>query len=162
MKALGWVLLVGVMFGTAVGFAQKIDSALAPLTFLSGQWTSDSAEEHEEEYWSKAVGGSMVGTYRVVKGERPIFYEFWAIEVESGKAIFKMKHFNNGLVGWEEKGDAVRLPVVESRDQNVLFALPDGSLSLRYERKGDDLTSTLLRVKNGKAQTQIFHLHRSQ
>jgi len=117
--------------------------------------TSDSAEEHEEEYWSKAVGGSMVGTYRVVKGERPIFYEFWAIEVESGKAIFKMKHSTTDLLEGRE-GDAVRLPVVESRDQNVLFALPDGSLSLRYERKGDDLTSTLLRSRMGRLRRRSF------
>jgi hypothetical protein len=57
----------------------------------------------EEEYWSQPMGESMVGTFRVVKDGKAVFYEFWAIEVEDGKAIFKMKHFDLGLLGWESR-----------------------------------------------------------
>jgi hypothetical protein len=145
-----------------VAFAQKPDAALQPLAFLSGRWTSDSAEGQEEEYWSRAAGKSMVGTFRVVKDGDAVFYEFWVIEVEDGKAIFKMKHFDRGLVGWEEKADAVRLNVSVSGGQDVLFSNPDGSLSLRYQRNGDELVSTLRRVKDGKTKEDIFHLHRSK
>ena len=45
----------------------------------------------------------MVGTFRVVKDGNAVFYEFWAIEVEDCKAIFKMKHFDRGLLGWESR-----------------------------------------------------------
>ncbi len=68
-------------------FLQKTDPALQPLAFLSGRWTSDSSEGQEEEYWSPVTG--MVGTFRVSKDGDAVFYEFWVIEVEDGRAIFK-------------------------------------------------------------------------
>ena len=52
----------------------------------------------------------MVGTFRALKDDDEVFYEFWVIEVEDGKAIFKMKHFDRGLHGWEEKADSFVLP----------------------------------------------------
>ena len=133
-----------------VAFSQKTDPALQPLAFLSGRWTSDSAEGQEEEYWSQATGRSMVGTFRVLKDGDAVFYEFWVIEVEDGRAIFKMKHFDRGLLGWEEKADMVRLTLSVRNGQDVLFSKSDGSLSLRYQRNGDELVSTLRRVKDGK------------
>jgi hypothetical protein len=145
-----------------VAFSQKTDAALQPLAFLSGRWTSDSADGQEEEYWSPTAGRSMVGTFRVLKDGDAVFYEFWAIEVEDGKAIFKMKHFDRGLLGWEEKADMVRLNVSVSGGQDVLFSKPDGSLSLRYQRNGDELVSTLRRVKDGKTKEDVFRLHRSK
>jgi hypothetical protein len=128
---------------------------------MSGRWINDSADGHEEEYWSPVVGASMVGTYRVVTAGNAVFYEFWAIEVEAGTAVFKMKHFNRGLIGWEEKGDVVRLPLTVARPGDILFAKEDGSLSLRYQLKGDEMISTLRRVKDGKVKEDVFHLHRS-
>jgi hypothetical protein len=145
-----------------VALAQKPDAALQPLTFLSGRWTSDSAEGQEEEYWSQPMGKSMVGTYRLMKDGDAVFYEFWAIEVEDGKAIFKMKHFDRGLIGWEEKADMVRLPLSVGGGQDISFTKPDGSLSIRYQRNGDELVSTLRRMKDGKPKEDIFRLHRNR
>jgi hypothetical protein len=145
-----------------VALSQQADPALQPLGFLAGRWTSDSADGWEEEYWSQPRGNSMIGTFRVVKDGDAVFYEFWAIEVEAGKAIFKMKHFNQGLVGWEEKADMVRLVASVSGRQDVTFSKPDGSLSLRYQRNGDELVSTLRRVKDGKVKEDVFRLHRSR
>jgi hypothetical protein len=162
------ILFAALLFLSAQSHAQKmeqppkIDPALQPLTFLSGTWTSDSQDEQQEEYWSQPVGGSMVGTFRVVKSGAAVFYEFWAIEVEDGKAIFKMKHFNRGLAGWEEKNDVVRLTAVPGSGQDVTFSKPDGSLALRYQRVGDELVATLHQVKDGKANEEVFHLHRSK
>jgi hypothetical protein len=97
-----------------------------------------------------------------MKGGDAVFYEFWVIEVEAGKAVFKMKHFDRGLQGWEEKADMVRLDMSVNGLQDVLFAKPDGSLSLRYQRNGDELVSTLRRVKDGRTKEDVFRLHRSQ
>ena len=63
----------------------------------------------------------MVGTFRVLKEGDAVFYEFWVIEVEDDKAIFKMKHFDHGLLGWEDKADMVRLTLSVSDGQDVLF-----------------------------------------
>jgi hypothetical protein len=99
------------------------------LSFLSGRWTSDSTEDSEEEYWSPVMGESMVGHFRVVaKGkagaQKAVFYEFWAIELEDGKPIFKRKHFHHGLQGWEEKNDVVRLETKFEDAQTVVFTRP--------------------------------------
>lgn len=146
---------------SASSFAQTVSPVLQPLAFLSGRWTELSPDGWEEEYWSPLSGSSMVGHFRVVKDGAPVFYEFWVIELEDGKPIFKMKHFNSALIGWEEKAEMVRLRATAGPGQQVLFAKPDGSLSLRYERKGDELISTLRRVKDGKATEDVFHLHRT-
>jgi hypothetical protein len=145
-----------------LAFSQNTDPALQPLAFLSGRWTNDSAEGQEEEYWSQATGRSMIGTFRVLKDGDAVFYEFWVIEVEDGRAIFKMKHFDHGLLGWEEKADMVRLTLSVRDAEDVLFSKSDGSLSLRYQRNGDELASTLRRVKDGKTKEDVFHLHRSK
>jgi hypothetical protein len=115
--------------------AQSVSPALQPLAFLSGRWMSESEGHFEEEYWSKAIGNSMVGTFRVIKSGDSIFYEFWAIEVEDGKVIFKMKHFNHGLLGWEEKNDVIRLVMTVKGERNIVFTSSDNSLSLRMNEK---------------------------
>ena len=163
MRRLFFLALIFVLhMNPIVAFSQKADTALQALAFLSGRWTSDSTEGQEEEYWSQATRRSMVGTFRVVKDGDAVFYEFWVIEVEDGKAIFKMKHFDRGLLGWEDKADMVRLNLSVSGRQDVLFSKADGSLSLRYERNGDELVSTLRRVKDGRTKEDIFRLHRSK
>jgi hypothetical protein len=73
-----------------------------------------------------------------------------------------MKHFNRGLIGWEEKADMVRLVTTAGPGNEVLFARPDGSLSLRYVANGEELVSTLRRVKEGKVMEETFHLHRAR
>jgi hypothetical protein len=142
--------------------AQTTGVLIQSLAFLSGRWTENSADGDEEEYWSKPMGSSMVGTFRVVKDGNAVFYEFWAIEIEDSEIVFKMKHFNKGLIGWEEKADMVRLTASVGGMQDVLFSKPDGSLSLRYQLKGDELVSTLQRVKDGKTKEDVFHLHRNK
>jgi hypothetical protein len=133
----------------------KADPRLAPLTFLSGHWTSTT----EEEYWSSPIGESMVGTYRVLKEEAPVFYEFWAIEIENGEPVYKMKHFNANLQGWEPKDESVRLPMTEHETNSVTFS--NGKITLHYERHGAMLFSTLTRIKNGKEVKDEFRLRRT-
>jgi hypothetical protein len=163
MRRLFFLALIFVLhMNPIVAFSQKADPALQPLAFLSGRWTSDSTEGQEEEYWSQATGRSMVGTFRVAKNGDAVFYEFWVIEVEDRKATFKMKHFDRGLLGWEDKADMVRLNLSVNDRQDVLFSKADGSLSIRYQRSGDELVSTLRRIKDGQTKEDTFRLHRSK
>jgi hypothetical protein len=39
----------------------------------------------------------MVSTFRVLNDGDAVFYEFWVIDQEDGRAVFKMKHFDCGL-----------------------------------------------------------------
>ena len=149
------------VLATPFSWAQAPVNSLQLLSFLTGHWISNAEGEFQEEYWSPIQGGSMVGTFRVVRVGKPVFYEFWVIEVEEGKPVYKLKHFNGGLKGWEEKNDLVRLPVRELDSTHVVFANEEGTLSLRYERKGAELTATLRHIKEGKPSDEVFLLHRA-
>jgi len=155
------VVLMGMALSGPFSWAQVPVKPLQPLSFLTGHWTSNADGEFQEEYWSPVNGDSMVGTFRVVRLGKPVFYEFWVIEVEDGKPVYKLKHFDRGLKGWEERNDFVRLPVRELDSTHVVFANEDRTLSLRYERKGAELTATLRHTKEGKSSEEVFRLHRA-
>ena len=161
MLSLGGLIVSFVLHGQPVKTASTGGSPLQALTFLSGRWTETSADGDEEEYWSEPMASSMVGTFRIVRDGKPVFYEFWAIEIENGKPVFKLKHFSQGLTGWEEKASMVRLETTIDGLQQVTSSKPDGTLSLRYRRSGNDLVCTLHELKAGKASDEVFHLHRS-
>ena len=136
--------------------------ALANLVFLSGHWTGDQNGSHSDEIWSDPAGTSMIGMYREVEQGKPVFYEFWAIELDGATPVFKMKHFNAGMIGWENKEEMVRLPVTES-SPTVAFAREDGKLTIRYVLEDSNhLTSTLERIdKQGQRKSDVFRFHRA-
>jgi hypothetical protein len=147
-----------------LAISQSQSSAtLSHLSFLSGHWTGDADGSHSDEFWSDPAGASIIGMYREVQQGKPVFYEFWAIELDGAAPVFKMKHFNAGMIGWENKDEMVRLPVTESSPTTVTFAREDGKLTIRYVLKDSNhLTSTLERIdKEGKRKTDVFQFHRA-
>ncbi len=140
-----------------------VAAQLTPLTFLAGHWTGEEGGSHSDEIWSDPAGSSIIGMYREVEQGKPVFYEFWAIELEGSTPIFKMKHFNAGMIGWENKEEMVRLPVTASSPTSVTFAREDGHLTIRYALEDPThLTSTLERIdKEGKHHSDVFHFHRA-
>jgi hypothetical protein len=134
---------------------------LQPLAFLSGRWVSIKPAEVQEESWSRVSGDSMTGTFRIVQGGKPVFYEFWAVEVDGNSPVLKLKHFNANLAGWEEKDVSTKLPLVSSSEDDAVFAEADGSASLHYHRASGILTCTVHHVKNGKAGDETFTLSRA-
>lgn len=56
-----------------------------------------------EEFWGEPMGDSMISSFRVVKEGKAAFYEFVVIEEQNQVPVFKMRHFNRGSIGWEEK-----------------------------------------------------------
>jgi hypothetical protein len=51
----------------------------------------------------------MTGTFRVVQGDKPVFYEFWILEINDNRPVLKLKHFNAGIVGWEDKNSSTKI-----------------------------------------------------
>jgi hypothetical protein len=135
-------------------------STLNPLAFLSGRWVSEQPAEVQEESWSPVIGDSMTGSFRVVHGGKPVFYEFWAVELDENRPVLKLKHFNAGLAGWEEKNASTRMPLISSSEGDAVFAEADGSVSLHYQRKGAVLTCTVHHVRDGKGSDEVFTLTR--
>ena len=134
------------------------NAALKPLSFLSGRWVSAKGTEIQEESWLPATGASMVGSFRIVQAGKPVFYEFWVVEVDENRPVLKLKHFNSDLAGWEEKNASTRMPLVSSAPGDAVFAQADGSVSLHYHRLGSVLTCTVHHVKDGKSSDETFAL----
>jgi Domain of unknown function (DUF6265) len=156
------VLIAASMAAALVSQGQQVrNTALKPLTFLSGRWASEKGSEVQEESWSPVTGDSMIGSFRILQAGRPIFYEFWVVEMDANRPVLKLKHFNADLAGWEEKSASTKMPLISSSEDDAVFAEAGGSVSLHYHRVGDMLTCTVHHVRNGKGSDETFALTRT-
>jgi hypothetical protein len=108
---------------------------------------SEKPTDVQEENWSPVVGNSMTGSFRIVQCGKPVFYEFWAVELDENRPVLKLKHFNADLAGWEEKNVSTKIPLMSNGEGDAVFAEQDGSLSLHYHRPGNMLSCTVHHVK---------------
>jgi len=66
------------------------------------------------------------------------FYELIAIEREGEGLVMRIKHFNAGLKGWEEKDDCAELDLVEFKGKWAVWSRRgDEAKWLLYEQIGD-------------------------
>lgn len=103
-------------------------------------------------------GNSMIGSFRVVQDDRPIFYEFWVVELDENRPVLKLKHFNADLAGWEDKNASTKMPLISHSEEDAVFAEADGGVSLHYHRMGDKLTCIVHHVRDGKGSDETFNL----
>lgn len=130
------------------------------LAWIAGAWRSADGDEVCEETWSAALGGAMVGTFRMVAASKPVFYEFLLLEEEAEGVVMRLRHFHPGMKAWESDKDGPQaLRLVEREGTSALFrdVRPDADFSLRYAVEGAALTVTLKgRRKDGKAFETTF------
>jgi hypothetical protein len=130
---------------------------LADLGFIAGSWGADWAGGFGEEHWSTASGDSMVGTFRFVKDGKARFYEMMLIEQTPEGPVLRLKHFNPGLIGWEEKAQVYSYPLIEYRQGLAVFERPDKQTRMTFRRTSTDSLSVLLeQTKDGKQTSQEF------
>ena len=100
------------------------------VAWLEGHWKADALGGVAEEYWSAPAGDAMMGMFRLLREDRPVFYEIFTITEESGSLLLRIKHFHPDLKGWEEKDDTVDFPLVKITDDGVWF---DGLTMLKTD-----------------------------
>jgi len=137
-------------------------TSLADLAWIAGDWVGEEGDTRIEEIWSKPDGGAMMGMFRLVQNDQPVFYEFMSIELTDGGPVMKIKHFNPDFVGWEEKQESVVLELKELTTHKVIFeAERDGNPEfLTYELTGDVLVVTL--EKPAKDSRSEFRFQRAK
>ena len=106
-------------------------ATLADVAWLAGAWEGEGLGGWNEEVWSPAAGGAMVGHFRHVKDGAVGFYELMTIVETDGSLELRIKHFHPDMRGWEERDDMVRFPLVRLDASTVWF---DG---LTYRRNDD-------------------------
>jgi hypothetical protein len=91
------------------------------LAWMSGRWVGEHDADRIEEIWTDPHAGMMLGMFRWHQDGAPRFYELLTLEPEGDRLIFRIKHFAPGLLGWEEKDQAVTLDLVSLREGEAVF-----------------------------------------
>ena len=131
-------------------------AAIADMSWLTGSWTGTGLGGQSDEIWSQPSAGVMMGTYRLIKDGKPVFYEMmWLLESE-GTVVLRLKHFSPDLVGWEEKDKTVDFKFVKKERNRAYFS------GLTFERKnGKELNIFLaLKQKDGTVREEVFKMKR--
>ncbi len=125
------------------------------LDWLAGQWQGEGLGGQCEESWLPAVGGTLIGSFRLADDGVPVFYEFLAITEDAGSLTFRVKHFNPDMTGWEEKDETMDFLLVEVGENEAYF---DG-LTLR--RTGSKLEIFLsMKGEDGTVREEPFVFER--
>jgi hypothetical protein len=112
----------------------------ADLAWLSGSWYAEIDGDAVEEHWSPLRGNMLMAMFRWVRDGSVLFYEIEALEAEGDCVFLRVRHFDPGLIGWEEKTKPHEFVLVEhGADRLVFYELekPDPRWAV-YERRGPD------------------------
>jgi len=137
--------------------SSPVQVTLSDLNFMIGLWQADWSGGLGEEQWGRPSGDSMVGTFRFVKDGKAQFYEFMLIEQTTRGPALKLKHFNAGLIGWEEKAEVYSFPLIECRANNAIFEREDKKSRLTYSRTSREALQVVLEEpSDGRLHSEIF------
>ena len=69
-----------------------------------------NGDQYIEEHWSQPVANQLIGMFRMVQEDTPVFYEFMTMGIEDHLMTLSIKHFNPGFdrLGREESGYCIR------------------------------------------------------
>src|SRR5262245_5787700 len=135
---------------------QSPTATIADMAWLSGHWVGEGLGGVSEEMWSPPRNGVMMGVFRMVRDNKPIFYELLTIAEEKGSLMLRLKHFNADLTGWEEKDKTIDFPFIMKADGVVHF---DG-LAFHPEQKDAMTIYLAIRQKDGNIREEKFHMKR--
>ena len=118
-----------------------MNASINELGWLAGQWRGQDGDDIIEEHWSTPAAGSMMCMFRWIRNDSVRFYELVTIETDAdGQLRLRIKHFNPGLGGWEEKDESVTFTLESLEGQSAAFvrATADGPVWMIYRRDDPD------------------------
>jgi Domain of unknown function (DUF6265) len=98
-----------------------IAAQVEELAWIAGHWVGEHDVDRIEEVWTEPYAGMMLGMFRWHRNGQPRFYELVALEPEGSGLAIRIKHFDPGLVGWEEREESVTLDLVALREREAVF-----------------------------------------
>ncbi len=127
------------------------EASIDDFAWLAGHWRGEGFGGEVEEIWSRPLGGTMVGTFRLVKAGKVEFYEIVLLERDADGFAMKVKHFSGDFTAWEEKGDSVDFRLESVEENGATFK------GLTFERDGDSLNIKLrMRSKDGSVRWETL------
>lgn len=138
--------------------APRPPATIASVAWLSGRWQGEGLGGAAEETWSEPAGGSMVGYFRLVRDDKPVFYEIMTLLEVEGSLELRLKHVNPDMTGWEEKADFVTFKLAKLEPDAAYFS------GLTFRRVQPDRLEIYLALRNradGSVREEKFSLSRS-
>lgn len=96
-------------------------ATLDDISWIEGYWKGEAMGGQTEEIWSRPMGGSMMGSFKLVYEDEIQFYEIMTISEVDQTLIMRLKHFHADLKGWEEKDQTVDFKLVKITPDKVYF-----------------------------------------
>lgn len=143
---------------TIPGAAQPA-ARIADLAWLEGSWRGDGITGPAEEVYSAPSGGQIVGHFRQLNADGTVwFYEIMAIAPMGDSLVYRLKHFNADLSGWEEKAEVRAFPLIAVEKDAWYF---DG---LTIRRDGPDGMVGAVRIdnKDGTSREVVLRYRRAR
>ncbi len=123
--------------------------------WLAGHWRGTGLGGTCEEIWSEPMGGTMMGSFRLLRDDKVLFYELIVLGPDKDGFSMRVKHFSPEFVAWEEKDGAVRFPFESVEGTKAEFG------GLRAERDGDRLVIQVkMSGRDGSSRWEPFELER--
>jgi Domain of unknown function (DUF6265) len=142
------LFLCSIFFCATAGVAQNAkspaDVKLDDLGFICGHNRGELDGAIIDEHWSEVGGDTMIGMFRQIKNGKAQMYEFLTIEQTPAGPVLRLKHFDPGLVGWEEKAQAASYPLVSWKPNEATFERPDKTVRLTFRSTSKDTLDVLL------------------
>jgi hypothetical protein len=126
--------------------------------FLQGRWVGEGLGGAVDELWSRPAAGTMVGAFRLIREERVVFYEIYALEEEEETVALRIKHFDPGpgLPGWEARDRETLFRLVAVEEDVAWFS----GLTFRLADPNTLLVHLALRSSDGEVREERFHFQR--
>jgi hypothetical protein len=147
---------LGLVLATAV--AAPLHAADAPpvriadFAFMAGCWQSGDAQE---ESWSRAAGGIMMGTARVTAGGKAVFTEYVEVAEKPTGLVMTV------ALGIGKPG--VSFTRIAGRPDEVVFENPTHDVPQRilYRKQGDGTVLARIEgIEKGQAKAEDFPYHK--
>ncbi len=100
--------------------------------WLEGSWDGGGLGGDCSEVWSSVAGDSIIGSFRFVADGKVQFTEHFQLKKSGNSVVLELKHFDDKLVGWEDKDNHVTFRFAKRNANSFCF---DG---LTYRRIDDD------------------------
>lgn len=151
------------LLGSSSTFSQSENNSFSDLEFISGYWVYSDSLTFFEEIWSENRADELMGSFRMIKNGKSIFYEFMTIEKNDTTIQLLLRHYSPGLKGWEEKETPLVFLLESKTNDKAVFKQMDKSTWLIYElTEKEKLKVTLRKLDGGEAKYSIFEYSRKE
>jgi hypothetical protein len=96
---------------------------LADFAWLEGHWQGNWGPRSAEQVWMSPKSGLMLGTFRLVEGDKTLVIELFTLIEKPDGIDFRFRHFTPELVAWE-KSDPTLMTLESVDAMQAIFVNP--------------------------------------